>query len=716
MPVPAGLFLLLLFFPVIAPATPLADTLMPRPAKVEYQTGQLALPATVTHSLNAAVSPKLGAALQRFVRHIDAFHGTTLQMSATLGRPLLDFKLGRAGADTPQLGTDEAYRLQINANTITISAESVYGAMKALQTLRQLVQRDAEDRLFLPFVNIYDTPRYAWRGMLLDTSRHFMPVAVVKRMLDAMEMVKLNVLHLHLSDDQGFRVESLALPELHGQGSNGEYYSRDDIRMLVNYAADRGIRVVPEFGLPGHSTSWQIGYPYLAATPNPPTKTGVRGGIFSHPVDPSKESTYKLIDTLIQDMALLFPDRFWHIGGDEVNDEAWRNNPAIQSFMAANSIADSAALQAYFTNRYVALLNKHGKTAVGWQEILHPDIPEQTIVHLWTGDDYAPQLQRHRILTSRNYYLDHQLPAWHMYRRDPTDFDLSSGTGANGAGVYERIQGAELANWSESVDGNTVDIRSWPRSAAVAERFWSPAQTVDATGRDDLYRRLDAVSARMHAGGILHLRQTEAALRRLAGDGDIATLTVLASVLEPGGMHFVRGRSALMGIAKNFITGSALQLPAVDQLVEALPAESVKARHFNELVDSYLSGINELAFDIESQLQQWHSNDAKLADTIAQSPVLKNANIALVSAGLKEVAGIGMTAMRMLADGRAPGFIESWRLRGKLDDYDYSVLDLNSTAGMLDFAADMLKPDALNKHNIAIQPGVRRLLEAAINQ
>lgn len=686
--------------------------LMPLPATIEYQRGALRLPATLTHSINASVSPRLSAALQRFRTAVERQTGISLQTDARLSRPLLDFRIVQAATAMPALDTDESYTLVIDPNGITLGAESVFGAMRGLQTLRQLI-REVDGGLELPLLRIHDRPRFRWRGMLLDTARHFMPVNTVKRLLDAMEMVKLNVLHLHLSDDQGFRAESAALPELHRQGSNGQYYSRQHIAALVAYAADRGIRVVPEFGLPGHSTSWQIGYPWLAAAESAPTKTGVHEGLFSAPIDPTAESTYELIGTLIADMTPLFPDRYWHIGGDEVDDSAWQQNADIQRFMQEHDIGDSAELQAYFTQRYVALLEEQGKTAIGWQEILHPDIPQRTALQLWMGESFDPALLRHPLVTSLNYYLDHQQPAAFMYRRDPTAIPLDDGEQV----VEDRnLLGATIANWTETVTAATIDLRTWPRSAAVAELLWSPREVVATTTDADLYRRLEAVDRRLQLAGIQHRTQAQDAWQRLAAAGDVEALTVLAKVLEPAGLHMMRGRAATARLLMTYLGMGDYPISDGDRLVESLPAESLQARQFTALVERYLAGETELSYELELQLHGWANNHERLASTIAASAPLRDAGIDEVSLALQEVANIGITAMRWLMDGYRPGWLERWRLQAQLDDHGYRVTDLNSRSGLRALLTSQIRSDALARHHIAIQPAVKQLLRAAIEQ
>jgi hypothetical protein len=209
-------------------------------------------------------------------------------------------------------------------------AATVAGALHGLETFAQLVGPGAEG-FRVPAIHIEDRPRFPWRGLMLDVSRHWMPVEVVERNLDAMAAVKLNVFHWHLSDDQGFRVESRRFPRLQQLGSDGDFYTQAEIRHVVAYARDRGIRVVPEFDMPGHTNSWLVGYPELASAPGP-YSIGRTWGVYDGAMDPTREETYEFLDAFLGEMTQLFPDPYFHIGGDEVNGRQWSQSSSIQAF------------------------------------------------------------------------------------------------------------------------------------------------------------------------------------------------------------------------------------------------------------------------------------------------------------------------------------------------------------------------------------------------
>ena len=284
-----------------------------------------------------------------------------------------------------ELGEDESYRLDVTSSGARLNAPTTLGVMRGLQTFLQLEQTTSAG-FAVPAVSIEDNPRFPWRGLMIDVGRHFIPLDVLKRNLDGMAAVKLNVFHWHLSENQGFRIESKKFPKLQGMGSDGLYYTQDEVRDLIAYARERGIRVVPEFDMPGHATAWFVGYPELASGAGP-YQIERQWGVFDPAMDPTREETYKFLDTFIGEMAALFPDQFFHIGGDEVNGKEWDANPKIQAFMRAHGLKDNNDLQAYFNQRVQKIVAKHGKTMLGWDEILRPDLPKSIVIQSWRGPD-----------------------------------------------------------------------------------------------------------------------------------------------------------------------------------------------------------------------------------------------------------------------------------------------------------------------------------------
>src|SRR5205823_11107905 len=240
--------------------------------------------------------------------------------------------------------------------------------------------------------------------------------------------------------------ESKKFPKLQEMGSDGLFYTQDEVRDFIAYARDRGIRIVPEFDMPGHSTSWFVGYPELASGPGP-YQIERTWGVLNPAMDPTKEYTYKFLDGFIGEMAKLFPDPFFHIGGDEVNGKEWDSNPKIQEFKRAHGMKNNADLQAYFNKRVEKILSKHGKTMVGWDEILHPDLPKSAVIQSWRGQESLAQAakQGFRGLLSSGYYLDLMWPTSRHYAVDP----MSDATANLSSEEQKAVLGGEACMWGE---------------------------------------------------------------------------------------------------------------------------------------------------------------------------------------------------------------------------------------------------------------------------
>ena len=267
---------------------------------------------------------------------------------------------------------DESYRLSLAASVISLSSNTVWGAMRGLATLAQLARHG---QLFAG-LTIQDSPRFPWRGLLLDVARHFFPVQSLKSVVDGLAALKMNVLHLHLSDDQACRFPSTAFPKL----ASDEHYSIDELRDLVQYATDRGVRVIPELDMPGHVTSWLVAYPEWGSESTTPS---LRFGVHKACLNPLNESVYDAISTLLGELAAIFPDDYVHVGGDEVSSTWWRRDPVISAYLEDHGMT-THDLQNAFLIRVCDMVSKLGKQPIGWDEILHPDMPD-CLVQNWRG-------------------------------------------------------------------------------------------------------------------------------------------------------------------------------------------------------------------------------------------------------------------------------------------------------------------------------------------
>ena len=343
----------------IASAAPLP--LMPMPVKVETASGALQIDSGFT-VMAACADVRTQAAIKRFETRVARQTGLPL---APFNRPLANrvallVECRERAPEYPVLGEDESYQLDITASGARLSARTVTGVLRGLETFAQMIG-PGPDGFRVPALHIEDRPRFPWRGLMLDVSRHWMPLAVVERNLDAMAAVKLNVFHWHLSDDQGFRVESKRNPKLQQMGSDGNFYTQAEVRHVVSYARDRGIRVIPEFDMPGHTTAWFVGYPELASAPGP-YAIERKWGIFHPTIDPTREETYVFLDGLIAEMAALFPDPYFHIGGDEVEETQWKSSASIQAFARAHGLNGAHDLQTYFNQRVEKLVKSTAKS------------------------------------------------------------------------------------------------------------------------------------------------------------------------------------------------------------------------------------------------------------------------------------------------------------------------------------------------------------------
>ena len=639
---------LFVFLPILmlacfaAAQTQLQFNLMPMPADMQPGSGQL----QITQSFSVAVTGTHDASLDAAVQ------GFTAQLSRQTGIPFRP-KSGAAatlsvhadhGRDAVQkVGEDESYELEVSDSSATLTARTPLGALHGLQTFLQLVAITTNG-VAAPAVSIKDRPRFPWRGTMIDVSRHFIPIDVLKRNLDAMAAVKLNVLHWHLSDDQGFRAESKVFPGLTGAGSEGQFYTQSEIRELVAYAHDRGIRVVPEFDIPGHSRSWFIGYPDLASGPGPYTLDA--GGI--DPImDPTRETTYKFLEKFIAEMAKLFPDAYFHIGGDEVDGKQWDANPKIQEFIHAHGMKDNQDLQAYFNQRLQKILAKNHKIMVGWDEILHPDLPKEVVAQSWRGQKTlaGSAKQGYQALLSYGYYLDLMWPAARHYAIDPMGDEAATLSPEE----KKRILGGESCQWAEWVTPENIDSHIWPRNAAIAERLWSPQNVTDVAS---MYTRMNAVSLDLEMMGLTHRSARVHMLHRMAGAADITSLRLLADVVEP-----VKDYNR-WDDAKGPIDFHA----PLTRMIDAAYPESDVARHFGDLVTAFVqSGCKDqtLEAQIRSWLTTWRDNDAKLHPLLDQTSLLHEDGA--ISQNLSAVGAAGLLALEYLDKGQPSP--DSWKVQ-----------------------------------------------------
>ena len=678
---------LAIFYSAVSAAQAPPLNLLPMPSQVQSGAGLLLIDRNFSFAFTGFSEPRLERSGQRFRKQLAKQTGLPLTQyltphEASASRVAPDATLvihtAHGGKPIQELGEDESYTLEVSASGAKLNAETPLGTMHGLQTFLQLVAVTPQG-FAAPAVSIVDRPRFSWRGLMIDSGRHFMPMEVLKRNIDGMEAVKMNVFHWHLSENQGFRVESKKFPKLHELGSDGFYYTQEEVRELIEYARDRGIRVVPEFDVPGHSTAWLVAYPELASGKGP-YEIERRWGIFDPAFDPTNEKTYKFLNEFFGEMAKLFPDHFLHVGGDEVNGKEWDANPKIQAFIHANNLKNNEGLQVYFNKKLQAMIAKHGKSMVGWDEVLTPDLPHDIVIQSWRGQAAlaAAAKQGFRGMLSNGYYLDLGWSAARHYAVDPM-----SGPAADLSPDEKlRILGGEACMWSEYVNAENVDSRIWPRNGAIAERLWSPQNITDVAS---MYARLDALSARLEWLGLTHKTYYRQMLQRIAGPAspqEFAALKTLADVVEPV-KDYAREQTA---------TAEPTSATPLHRVVDAVALESDAGRRFTETVDKYLSSTcrdEGASNELRADLTRWRDNDANLEALAQRSFLVKE--VAPVSQDLATAANVGLAAM------------------------DYLILDARATDDWKTQQLALLKELNKPKAQLLLIPltGVQKLVEAS---
>ncbi len=599
--------------------------IMPLPAHAERGDGEFLINGNFGMALKGYKEPRLERARQRFLDTLSRETGIPLWREAVINQPQFTIQTAGPSEAVQHLGEDESYHLAISTSNVQLTAPKPIGVLRGLQTFLQLV-RITPRGFSVPVVSIDDKSRFPWRGLLIDSGHRFVPIPVVKRNLDGMEAVKMNVFHWRFADNQGFHIESKKFPLLQENGSGGFYYSQDQVREIVAYARDRGIRVVPEFDMPCHTTSWFLGYPALASSQDP---------THSSAIDPTRESTYNFLARFLAEMASLFPDSYIHTGGDECDVKEWEGNPRIREFMRSHTIKDGAALQALFTARVQKIVAADKKIMIGWDEVLQPGTPKDVVIQSWRGPSSLAEAARNgnRGVLSFGYYLDLNQSAAEHYLVDPLEDKTSTLTPDQKA----RVLGGEAAMWTDIVSDENLDNRIWPRTAAIAERLWSPEQFRDV---DSMYRRLAVVSKKLDCYGLRHRLITERMLERMSGESDPVALRVLAAVVQPPRMY---DRQQLR---------SFTDFTPLNRLDDAVPPESDTAREFNEIAKRIALG--QAAPKDWQQARQWlilwRDNDAKLQPLLARSYLTQD--LAPVSRNLSQVAEIGLHALDDLHENR----------------------------------------------------------------
>uniref|UniRef100_A0A8C8RS54 Beta-hexosaminidase n=1 Tax=Pelusios castaneus TaxID=367368 RepID=A0A8C8RS54_9SAUR len=401
----------------------------------------------------------------------------------------------------PKVTSNEAYQLHVTEPVAVLKAEKVWGALRGLETFSQLTYEGDYGTFLINETEITDYPRFAHRGILLDTSRHFLPLKSILTNLDAMAFNKFNVLHWHIVDDHSFPYQSVTFPELSNKGcySYNHVYTPTDVRLVIDYARLRGIRVIPEFDTPGHTRSWGKGQKDLLT----PCYNGEQPSGSFGPVNPILNTTYDFMTELFKEISCVFPDAYIHLGGDEVDFTCWKSNPDVTKFMKQQGFGiDYAKLESYYMQKILDIVSSVNKGYIVWQEVFDNGvkIKPDTIVEVWIANLYTLELSRvtragFTTILAAPWYLDYISYGqdWKKYYKvEPLNF-----TGCEEQ--KKRVIGGEACLWGEFVDATNLTPRLWPRASAVGERLWSSENVTDI---GDAYNRLAKHRCRMLRRGI----------------------------------------------------------------------------------------------------------------------------------------------------------------------------------------------------------------------
>jgi len=418
---------------------------------------------------------------------------------------------------THTFASDESYTLVVDTtDTIRIEANTVWGALHGLETLSQMIQVDVIDGVrlyslkgFQVPLKIFDSPRFKWRGLLVDTSRHYLSVAKMRHIIDSLTYIKMNVLHWHIVDADSFPAVIPQVPELSkGAWAQAATYSPEDVTSLVDYAFRRGVRVVFEFDMPGHTVAWGVGRPNIMA--KCPGKESI--------MNPTVEETYQVIDGVFAYVKNISKDAYVHIGGDEIASDCWKADAQIQQWMKDKGYSSIDELLSYFERRVLDLLKKHKLAANVWEEVLLNydqgvvQLPKDTVVTAWTTIDKLPKIIKagYPSILSAGWYLDQQSPnSVHHYSWVDTWISFYN-IEPNSIGNFTQdeqklLLGGEACMWGEAVDDINFDSRVFPRVLAVAERLWSPqnVNVVDGVTRARInHHRCNMVRRGVYGGPV----------------------------------------------------------------------------------------------------------------------------------------------------------------------------------------------------------------------
>lgn len=464
-------------------------SIIPRPSHIAGHFGSFEINSSTTVVSEGNGSDSSARALAAALSSIAGFNVAAASSPAS-GRPII-LRLDKSGSGP---GGAESYELSVGRRKITLSAANPAGIFRGTQTIRQLAmtsrQRSGAGPLVIPCMDIRDTPRFSWRGLNLDCARHFPSKEAVKRCIDLMALYKLNVLHLHLTDDQGWRLEIKKYPKLTSvgawrksgdRGRYGGFYTQEDMREIVAYARERHILVVPEIEMPGHCQAALAAYPALSCTGRQ-FKVSGRWGIHKEIYCAGKEETFKFLEDVLDEVMAIFPSPYIHVGGDECLKPRWKRCPLCQARKAREKLVDENGLQSYFIKRMERYISGKGRKLIGWDEILEGGLVSGATVQSWRGFQGAVAAAKsgHDTIVSptSHAYFDYGLTYINLarvYSFEPVPPALTEAEARH-------VLGSEACMWTEFTPPEKLDSMLFPRLIALSEALWSPAGERDFAG------------------------------------------------------------------------------------------------------------------------------------------------------------------------------------------------------------------------------------------
>ncbi|MGF1699409.1 beta-N-acetylhexosaminidase [Photobacterium makurazakiensis] len=794
--------------PAVLAGAPNTDlNLMPYPHSVELSEGRVNIDHNFNIYLKGFSSERVDFTAKRLLKRLERQTGVPMlsptaesEADAVL---VIDIKQP-AKTEVQSIDADESYTLTAKGGKIVLTSERPYGAIRGIETLLQLVATDSKGN-FVPEVSIEDEPRFPWRGVSYDTSRHFIEVDVIKRQLDAMASAKLNIFHWHIWDDQAIRIQLDSYPKLWQKTADGDYYSKDEIRDVVEYARNLGIRVIPEISLPGHASAVAHAYPELMSGGEGQAYPHQREwGVFVPLMDPTNPELYTFLGKVFDEVVALFPDEYFHIGGDEPNYAQWTDSEEIQQFIADKKLDGNRGLQSYLNTQVEKMLDERGKKVMGWDEIWHKDLPKSVVIQSWRGHDSIGRAAKegYQGILSTGYYLDQPQPTSYHYRNDPmptgitvddklhagekfatyewskprtkggprsglitiiegtdgefraftdyngksreevyileyvpgkvfrghfdnfmsyTEFNLAfeggelaqesyqlignvrwpttgkliAGTELEGSEIpapdggypaeltkdeQSLILGGEITVWAENLDSMTVENRIWPRSYAIAERFWSSESLTD---EDSMYKRMKAVDTWSEISmGLQHHFNADIMYKRIANGKDAQPLVTLSLYTEPA-QYYARNWEKWIQTPNHGDLYN--QHERLNRFVDALPVESYAVYDMEANVKQVANGDKQALAKLKAHYE------TVLAAAKASAPIFAD-NIAsvdtvIVADKTVEVAKVGLQLIGLHEVNRQPTEKEYNAFSQQLSDaakiYDEAIVAIVKPTEML---------------------------------